>query len=78
MRLSLCLQAMAERRSRYDAELARQIANDNLCKDFAAKADPFSQTLTDNKEKVILACTSVLERVCMYVYVYRCKVCEYV
>jgi len=51
--------AIDGRQQRYDAELARQRANDELCKQFAQVADPLAQwvvstkdTITNSKEKL--------------------------
>jgi len=51
--------AIEARQGRYDAELARQRANDELCKQFAQIADPLAQwvvttkdTITRSKEKL--------------------------
>jgi len=51
--------AVAARNERYEAELARQRANDALCKEFATVADPLAQwvvstkdTITNSKDKL--------------------------
>ena len=58
--------ATAERRQAYDVELKHQIANDNLCKEFAAAADPFAKALSDEKDRITHA-KDTLEQQLQYV-----------
>eukprot|EP00005_Dracoamoeba_jomungandri_P003108 CAMPEP_0174260450 /NCGR_PEP_ID=MMETSP0439-20130205/9716_1 /TAXON_ID=0 /ORGANISM="Stereomyxa ramosa, Strain Chinc5" /LENGTH=1009 /DNA_ID=CAMNT_0015344697 /DNA_START=295 /DNA_END=3324 /DNA_ORIENTATION=+ len=44
--------ALAERRAAYEKELEHQRALDQLCRDFAAVVDPFSQKITDTKNEI--------------------------
>eukprot|EP01119_Soliformovum_irregulare_P010300 TRINITY_DN2527_c0_g1_i1.p1 TRINITY_DN2527_c0_g1~~TRINITY_DN2527_c0_g1_i1.p1 ORF type:complete len:1111 (+),score=542.58 TRINITY_DN2527_c0_g1_i1:57-3389(+) len=44
--------AIAERRSKYEAELSRQRANDALCKEFASVAEPLSTFILKMKEMI--------------------------
>jgi len=44
--------AIEGRQQRYDAELARQRANDELCKQFAAVADPLAQWVVSTKDTI--------------------------
>ena len=44
--------ALDSRQQRYDAELARQRANDELCKQFAAVADPLARWVLDTKDTI--------------------------
>eukprot|EP01102_Stenamoeba_stenopodia_P022908 TRINITY_DN971_c0_g1_i1.p1 TRINITY_DN971_c0_g1~~TRINITY_DN971_c0_g1_i1.p1 ORF type:complete len:974 (+),score=372.77 TRINITY_DN971_c0_g1_i1:168-3089(+) len=43
---------LAQRKALYDKELARQRANDALCKKFAELADPLSKFITEQKDKI--------------------------
>jgi len=47
--------ALGNRRNRYQTELARQRANDNLCKEFASEADPFSKFISERKDIITRA-----------------------
>jgi len=44
--------ALDARRKRYQTELARQRANDALCKEFASRVDPFSKFISEQKDKI--------------------------
>jgi len=44
--------AITKRSTAYDAELKRQINNDNICKQFAGLADPFVKGISDSKDKI--------------------------
>eukprot|EP01094_Clydonella_sp_ATCC50884_P000749 TRINITY_DN1056_c0_g1_i1.p1 TRINITY_DN1056_c0_g1~~TRINITY_DN1056_c0_g1_i1.p1 ORF type:complete len:1109 (-),score=578.87 TRINITY_DN1056_c0_g1_i1:133-3255(-) len=44
--------AVGARRAAYDAELARQRANDELCKKFAAVADPLAAWIVERKSNI--------------------------
>jgi len=44
--------ALVQLSDRYQKELARQIANDNLCKEFANAAEPFNKYISDAKDKI--------------------------
>jgi len=44
--------ALEARRAAYDAELARQRANDELCKKFAGVADPLAQWIVEQKNSI--------------------------
>jgi len=44
--------AIEGRQQRYDAELARQRANDELCKQFAQVADPLAQWVVNTKDTI--------------------------
>jgi len=44
--------ALKSRHEAYDKELARQRANDQLCKDFAGLVDPFSKWISDQKDTI--------------------------
>jgi len=62
--------AISSRNKRYQSELSRQQANDDLCSHFASKADPFAKHLlhcksqiTDNKESLEAQLTYVKERI---------------
>eukprot|EP01105_Mastigella_eilhardi_P024636 TRINITY_DN6465_c0_g1_i2.p1 TRINITY_DN6465_c0_g1~~TRINITY_DN6465_c0_g1_i2.p1 ORF type:complete len:526 (+),score=175.97 TRINITY_DN6465_c0_g1_i2:244-1821(+) len=46
------LTALQSRNERFNAELKRQIDNDNLCKEFAAVAEPFSKWITEVKNTI--------------------------
>jgi len=48
-------ETLHNRQGKYDKELARQIANDQLCQKFASAADPFSNWITSQKDKVSTA-----------------------
>lgn len=45
-------QSLQKRRDAYNAELALQIENDGICKEFAEKADPIAAYIAERKEKV--------------------------
>jgi len=45
-------EAIAKMQAAYDAELARQTANDKLCQEFAAIANPLAKKLDDHKDAV--------------------------
>jgi len=44
--------AITKRNTGYDAELKRQVNNDNICKQFAGLADPFVKAISDSKDKI--------------------------
>jgi len=44
--------ALSARDAAYAKELARHRANDKLCRDFAAAADPFSKWISEQKDKI--------------------------
>jgi len=44
--------ALSTRKKKYEAELARQLKNDALCKEFAALADPFSKWIIEQKDTI--------------------------
>jgi len=44
--------ALKQRRDAFAAELARQRANDALCKDFASLAEPFSKSISERKDAI--------------------------
>jgi len=46
------VQAIDARDERYKKELERQVYNDNLCKEFAGLADPFSKAIIDEKDRI--------------------------
>jgi len=51
-----------QRRAAYDAELARQRANDALCREFAGVADPFSKWIVDRKDQITTSRASLEEQ----------------
>jgi len=48
-------EAISKMQAAYDAELARQIANDKLCQDFAAIANPLAKKLDDHKDAITVS-----------------------
>jgi hypothetical protein len=48
--------ALEARNNAYKAELERQLANDALCKEFAALADPFSKWISETKDTQVIHC----------------------
>jgi len=51
--------ALENRNKAYQTELARQRANDQLCKDFAHLVDPFSKWISDQKDAITKSTASL-------------------